>query len=173
MRSSKKLLKKRKARTKLEIPMPAAMPCKIRRGTYKETCRTLDAPKTEYACIVEADESTRERLEGTPHKDHEDHIAGKGINSLSHHNLVHKFIPMLEAMKIPDAKAAVGQAWETLEKTLEWQLTKVRNKKEVIDEARKKSKTVHFASSMDTWHLKKSELEPKFQKIQRPSCTPR
>ena len=29
----------------------------------------------------------------------------KGMNSLSHNNLVHKFMP--QAMKIPDAKAAV------------------------------------------------------------------
>ena len=25
------------------------------------------------------------------HKNHEDHIAGKGMNSMSHHNLVHNF----------------------------------------------------------------------------------
>ena len=30
----------------------------------KETCRTPDAPKTKYACIVEADESTNKRVEG-------------------------------------------------------------------------------------------------------------
>ena len=66
--------------------------------TYKETCRNPDAPKTIYACIVEADESARKRLEGTLHEDHEDHIAGKGINSLSHYNLVHKFILMPEAL---------------------------------------------------------------------------
>ena len=44
------------------------------------------------------------------------------------------------------------------------QLTKVRNKKEVIDVARKEGKTVHFASLVDICHLKNSELEPKFQK---------
>ena len=27
------------ARRKLEIPMPAAMPCKLQRDKYKETCR--------------------------------------------------------------------------------------------------------------------------------------
>ena len=58
-------------------------------------------------CIVEAGASTRNRLEGSPHKDHEDHIAGKGINSLSHYNLVHKFIPMRQAMQIPEAQGAV------------------------------------------------------------------
>ena len=43
---------------------------------------------------------------------HEDHIAGKGNNSLQHYNLVHKFNPMPQAMKIPAAKAAVGKEWE-------------------------------------------------------------
>ena len=39
---------------------------------------------------------------------HEDHIAGKGDNSLQHYNLVHKFIPMPQAVKILAAKAAVN-----------------------------------------------------------------
>ena len=65
---------------------------------------------------------------------------------------------MLEAMKIPDAKAAVEK--EKLEKIRAWQLTKVRNKNEVIEEARNKGRKVHFASLMDLCHLKNSELEP-------------
>ena len=51
-------------------------------------------------------------MEGSQSKNHEDHIAGKGMTSLSHHNLVHKFNPMLEAMKIPDAKASVDKELE-------------------------------------------------------------
>ena len=30
-------------------------------------------------------------MEGTLHKGHEDHIAGKGMNSMNHYNLVHIF----------------------------------------------------------------------------------
>ena len=45
-----------------------------------------------------------------------------------------------------------------------WQLTKVRNKKEVIEEARNKGRKVHFASLMDLCHLKNLELEPRYQK---------
>ena len=97
------------ARRKLEVPMPAAMPCKIRGRKYKETCRNPDTLKTKYACTIEADEFTRQRLEGTLQKDHEDHIAGRGMNSLSHHNLVRKFIPLPKAMKIPYAKAVVDK----------------------------------------------------------------
>ena len=78
-------------RRKLEVPMPAAMPCKIQREKYWETCRVEKNCKTNYACIVEADESTRKRMEGSLHKNHEDHIAGKGMNSLSRYNLVHNF----------------------------------------------------------------------------------
>ena len=52
---------------------------------------------------------------------------------------------------------------EKQEKIPAWQLTRVRNKKEVIEEARNKGRKVHFASLMDLCHLKNSELEPNFQ----------
>ena len=67
-------------------------------------------------------------------------------------------------MKIPAAKAAVDREWGKLEKISAWNLTKVRSKKEVIDEARTSGATVHFASLMDTCHLKNAELEAKHQK---------
>ena len=124
------------ARRKLEIPMPAAMPCKTPVNCRGEKCRNIGKRKTKYACIVDADPSMRIRLEDVPHRFHEDHIASKGRNSLNHYNLVHKFIPVPQAIKIPDAKAAVEKEWEKLEKIPAWQLTKVRNKKEVIEEAR-------------------------------------
>ena len=43
-------------------------------------------------------------------------------------------------------------------------MTKVRNKKEVIAEARNEGRKVRFASLADICHLKNAELEPKFQK---------
>ena len=95
---------------------------------------------------------------------HQEHIAGKGENSLQHYNLVHKFIPMPQAMKIPATKAAMDKEWEKLEKISAWNLTKVRSKKEVIDEARTSGAKVHFASLMDICHLKNAELEAKHQK---------
>ena len=54
--------------------------------------------------------------------------------------------------------------WENFEKIPAWQLTKVKNKSEVIAEARTNGHTVHFASLMDLCHFKNSELEPQFQK---------
>ena len=71
---------------------------------------------------------------------------------------------MPQAMKIPAAKAAVDKEWEKLEKISEWNLTKVRSKKKVIDEARTSGATVHFASLMDICHLKNAEMEAKHQK---------
>ena len=71
---------------------------------------------------------------------------------------------MPQDMKIPEAKAAVDEEWEKLERISAWNLTKVRSKKEVIDEARTKGAKVHFASLMDIFHVKNAELETKHQK---------
>ena len=71
---------------------------------------------------------------------------------------------MPQAIKIPAAKAAVDKEWEKLEKISAWNLTKVRSKKEVIDEARTKGSKVHVASLMDICHLKNAELEAQHQK---------
>ena len=124
------------ARTKREIPMSTAMPCKIRWRTWKETCRIPDAPKTKYACTVEAGGSTRKRLERTLHRDHEHHIAGKGINSLNHYTLVHKFFPMPKAVKIPDAKAALDKECEKLE-TIPDSWRKSKSKKKLMRQGKR------------------------------------
>ena len=160
------------ARKKLEVPMEAATHCKmeIRKRARKpqETVarRSTDAnKKTEYACIVEAHESTRKRLEFTLPRNQEDHIADKGFNSINHYSLVHKFIPMPQAMKIPGA--AVDKERKKLETIPAWQLDKIENKKDVILEAQRDKRKVHFATMMDIGHLKNSELEPHFQKITR------
>ena len=58
------------ARRKLEIPMPAATPYKIPINGSGETCRSFGKHKTKYTCIVEADESTRVRLEGVLYRYH-------------------------------------------------------------------------------------------------------
>ena len=120
--------------------------------------------KSRLACILEAGASTRLRMGESLPNHHEDHIAGKRNNSLQHFNLVNKFIPMPQAMKIPAAKAAVDKEWEKLEKISAWNLTKVRSKEEVIDETKTSGATVHLASLMDICHLKNAELEAKHQK---------
>ena len=147
------------ARRKLEVPMEAAMPCK--RGNRRVVNPTR-IKKTKHVCIVEARESTRQRLESSPPKDHEDHIAGKGYNSTEHYNLVHKFIHMPQAMKIPDAKAAVVNEWNKLQKIPAWQLDKVKSKKRRLfwkhKETTRKSTLLHWWTSAIS---KNAELVPK------------
>ena len=53
---------------------------------------------------------------------------------------------------------------EKLEKISAWNLTEVRSKKEVIDEARTSGEKFHFASLMDICHSKDAELEAKHPK---------
>ena len=45
------------ARRKLEVPMPAAMPCEIPIKSSGETHRNIGTRKTKYACVVDAGES--------------------------------------------------------------------------------------------------------------------
>ena len=116
------------ARRKLEVPMPAAMPCKIQIKSSGATCRNIEKRKTKYSCIVEADESTKELCTNLIKIT----SLQKGMNSLTHYSLVHKFIPMAQAMQIPNAKAAVVKEWEKLKKFLAWQLTKSQ-KQERLD----------------------------------------
>ena len=107
---------------------------KERRSTprFRKLKREVEHPtrfqKTKHACIVEYHESTRNRLESSLPKIHEDHTAGKGHNSISHYNLVRKFIPMPQSMKIPAAKAAADKEWKKLETIPPWQLKKVMSK---------------------------------------------
>ena len=138
------------ARKKLETSMAPTMLCNTSKNRQHGVTRGKSTEiKSKLACILEATESTRLRMGNSLPNHHQDHIAGKGDNSLQHYNLVHKFIPMPQAMKIPAAKAAVDKEWEKLENISVWNLTKVRSKKEVIDEARTSGAKVHFASLMD------------------------
>ena len=137
------------------------MPCKKKEqrstlGFKKLKRRVMIATtfqKTKHACIVEAHESTRKRLESTPPEGREDHIAGKGYNSMTHHNLVHKLIPMPQTMNILDAKAAVDKEWKELETIPAWQLDKVKSNMEVFLEAQRDKKKVHFATLTDICRL--------------------
>ena len=169
------------AKRKLETPNAAAVPCKraFSQASTRETgvsktgrAKTFEA-KTRFSCIPEAHESTRQKIESVTKRIHEEHIAGKGQNSVLHYNLVHKFIPMLQAMKIPDAEAAVDKEWKKLETIPAWDVRKVKSKKEVIKEAQKNNNKVRFASLMDLCHLKNSELEPQFSEVQRKGCASR
>ena len=126
----------RHARRKLERPMDPAMPCKrqpsITKVVAKPEIASEKNSKIVYVCIIESHSSPRHHAESSKSKNHEDHTAGKGFTSMSHYNLVHKFIPMPQAMKNTDAKAATNKEWQNLETIPAWDLRKVKSKQEVI-----------------------------------------
>ena len=101
--------------------MAPAMPCK--RMVHPSITNVMAKPKigddkrskTMYGWKVESHESTRQGPESLQFKIHEDRIAGKGFTSMTHYNLVRKFIPMPQAMKILDVKAAVDKEWKKLD----------------------------------------------------------
>ena len=71
------------ARKKLEMPIPPAVPCKTSKTCKHGVTRgKTNEIKSKLACILEASESTRLRMAESLPNCHEDHIAGKGNNSL-------------------------------------------------------------------------------------------
>ena len=112
MSKAAKKKEKKNGLWKTKLDMLCKMETRKRAWKLRETVASENTnlrKKTKYACNVEPHESTRKRLESTLPRNHEDHIAEQGFNSVHHHNLVHKFIPMPQAMKIPDAKSAVDK----------------------------------------------------------------
>ena len=124
------------------------MPCQILKNCGSGGS---DKNKTKLACIMESNESTRMRMGNSEPPNHEDHIAGKGENSLQHYNSqIYSYASRYENSS---SKSSSGQGMGKLEKISAWNLTKVKSKKQVIDEARTSGATVHFASLMDICHL--------------------
>ena len=121
------------ARKKLETSVAPAMPCKIMKNFGKwrifqkqdKTCVYSGSPMNPPECVWRTLNLQITKV-----------ILQEKVRIHCSTYLVHKFIPMPQAMKIPAAKAAVDKEWEKLENISAWNLTKVKSKKQVIDEAR-------------------------------------
>ena len=159
----------------MESPMLCKMGTKKRSMKLREFAKetTESNKKTKHACIVEAQESTRKRLESTLPRNHEDQIAEKEFKSISHCNLVHEFVPMPQAMNIPNAKPAVDKEWEKLEKLPAWQLDKVKCKKEVILDAQKREKQSPRCYIDGDLSSQECRVRTKAPEVQRTSRAPR
>ena len=94
---------------------------------------------------------------------HPPSVHRSGSTGSFHYGLVHKLVSIQEALKIPDAKAAVDKQWEKLKNIPAWDVKKVRSKSEVVRQAKIEGKPVHFANLMDLCHLRNAELEKHFQ----------
>ena len=152
------------ARKKLETPVAPAMPCKTSKNSQHGVTRgKSNEIKSKLACTLEASESTRLRMGESFPTHHEDHIAGKGCNSLNYFNLVNNF-SHASSDENSCSKGSSGHGMGKMEKFSAWNLIKVRSKREVSDEARTKGAKVHFASLMEMCHLKNAELEAKHHK---------
>ena len=68
----------------LEMTLESDKPCNIFNQHGETRCTQHSSRKSRYACVVEAHESARTRIGVTQPLDHEDLIAEKGFNSLSH-----------------------------------------------------------------------------------------
>ena len=121
--------------------------------------------RSKFACILEASESTRLRMEEFFTESSWGPYCRKGRQFIC--NIIIWYTNLflcLKLWKFPQQRQQWIKEWEKLEKISAWNLTKVRSKKEVIDEARTKGAKVHFASLMDICHLNNAELEAKHQK---------
>ena len=75
-------------------------------------------------------------------------------------------------MKIPDATSCRGQGMEKSSRQFQHGIWQVKSKKEVVPEAQRDKKKVHFATLMDICHLKNAELEPKnYKNTKAESCS--
>ena len=117
-------------RRKLETPKAAAMPCK--RAFSKACIQETVVSKTKKP------RNQKQRLDSVvllKHMNPQDKeysmkntLLGRE-NSVLHYNSVHTFIPMLQAMKIQDAKAAVDKEWKTCGKIPAWGVRNVKRKR--------------------------------------------
>ena len=144
------------ARKKLETSVALAMPCK---NLWKIGGVHPTKLKTKLACILEAEESTRMRIGNSIPHDHEDHIARKMWKFITALQLGSQIYSYASSYEDSCSESSGGQGMGKIEKISAWNLTKVRSKKEVIEEARTSGATVHFASLMDKCQLKNAELE--------------
>ena len=77
----------------METSVAPAMPCKIMKNCGSDGS---DKNKTKLACTLEANESTRMRMGNSTPSNHEDHIAGKGENSLQFGSQVYSYASSYE-----------------------------------------------------------------------------
>ena len=141
--------------------LPLCLSKMSKNNQHAVTSDKSDEIKSKLACILEASESARLRVGESLPKHHEDHIALYRVTV--HCSITIWFTNLFLCLK-PWNPCSKGSSGQGMGKISAWNLTKVRKKKEVIDEAMTSGAKVHFASLMDICCLKNAELEAKHQK---------
>ena len=137
------------------------------RETASESDESNNIQKTKHACIVEAHESTRKRLEPTLLKDHERHIAG---NRENFDKSVHKKCTIYSEATSNETSGCERRSGQKIGRSSKscqcCNLIKVLRKKVVVIlEAQREKKKVHFASLIDSCHFKKCGDRPKIPEV--------
>ena len=144
--------------------MAPAMPCKTSKTCkHGETRGKTNEIKSKFACMLDASESTRLRMWESLPNHHEDRNSRKGRQFIATFKFGSQIYSCASSHEDSRSKGSSGQGMGKLEKISAWNLTKVRSKSEVIDEAKTSGAKVHFASLMDNCHLKNAELDTKHQ----------
>ena len=87
--------------------MESPMPCKVQRSLWRKQTPILAYPEMHASSkLTNLRESAWRRLN---RKIMKIALQEKGFNASGHYKIVHKFIAMLQAMNILDAKAAVDK----------------------------------------------------------------
>ena len=114
-----------KAKLELSIPPAPEMPTFVNNPLFQAGLSKSEAPGRDC----------RRRPEL---REHQDNFAAVGDASIEQWCMIHKQVPIPEAMRIPKAKAALDEEWSKLQDELKaWDLSKVRPRKEVMAEAEK------------------------------------
>ena len=127
------------ASRKLQVRVDAGVPCKkkqqqkarpaarkLERGDMHPTRFQNRSVHVSWGLVNPLDNF----LEPSLPKDHEDHVAGKGNNTMAHYNELHKFVLMPQATKLRMRR----QQWTRNGRSLvpAWRLDRVKSKKEVL-----------------------------------------
>ena len=125
------------ARRKLEVPMPAAMPCKISIKSSGQTHRSIGKRKTKHACVAcaEKHETKARREQYTNITKIISLKRGEFYESLQSCSQIHSDASNNETSRCKGSGKRIN--WR---KFRAWQLTKVRNKK-VIEKQGQKQKS--------------------------------
>ena len=127
---------------------------KTKKVTAKPKIASEKNSNTVYGCIVEPHESTRQRLESSqPKKSRRPHGTQRIYFDVALQLGTQVHPDATSEKKNPDAKAAV-------------------DKDEVILEAQRDKRKVHFAPLMDICHLKKCGVGTQITEVQRQSRAP-
>ena len=119
------------ARRKLEVPMPAAMPCKTKGVKGKLVALLMLAKQNTHASLKPT--NLRERVWKTlSTKIMKTTLQGKRINSLKHYDLVHKLNPMPKSKENTRCESSSGQRMGKTRANTGMAARKSETKKEVI-----------------------------------------